>query len=174
MSAKLARCRRFARWSRLMPQVQLPIFAAGITPITSQLGYVKQDGRVTYFNGMMPVFAHDADDLKTFRMITSQFCVNGNCSQPDIVRAFGVPLTTVKRYCALYREKGVCGFYEERAVRGAGVLIPSVLENAQLLLDQDIAPSQVAGKLGIKPNTLIKAIRAGRLHERAKKKIFPV
>ncbi len=157
-----------------MPQVQLPIFAAGITPITSQLGYVKQDGRVTYFNGMMPVFAHDADDLKTFRMITSQFCVNGNCSQPDIVRAFGVPLTTVKRYCALYREKGVCGFYEERAVRGAGVLIPSVLENAQLLLDQDIAPSQVAGKLGIKPNTLIKAIRAGRLHERAKKKIFPV
>jgi hypothetical protein len=59
-------------------------------------------------------------------------------------------------------------------VRGAGVLTPSVLENAQLLLDQDIAPSQVAGELGIKPNTLTKAIRAGRLHERAKKKTFPV
>ena len=80
-----------------MPQVQLPMFARGVTSITAELGYERRDGRVTYFNGAMPVFSHAEDDLATFRLITSQFCVNGNCKQPDIVRVFGVPLSTVKR-----------------------------------------------------------------------------
>ena len=33
-------------------------------------------GRVTYFNGQMPVFVHDTNDIRPFRLITSQFCVN--------------------------------------------------------------------------------------------------
>lgn len=121
----------------------------------------------------MPVFAHDVDDLRTFRMITSQFCVNGNCTQPEIVRAFGVPLATVKRYCSLYKAKGVSGFYEARVARGAAVLTAPVMEEAQRLLDEDIPPAQVAEELTIKPNTLNKAILAGRLHIRAKKKTSP-
>lgn len=80
-----------------MPQIQLPIFVAGVTHITDSLAYEKRGGRVTYFNGLMPVFSHADDDLQTFRMVTSQFCANGNCTQPEIVRAFGVPLRTVKR-----------------------------------------------------------------------------
>jgi hypothetical protein len=34
-----------------MPQIQLPLFPAGVTHITAVLAFSKQDGRVTYFNG---------------------------------------------------------------------------------------------------------------------------
>jgi hypothetical protein len=152
-----------------MPQLQLPIFAEGVTHITSVLAYQKCDGRVTYFNGMMPVFSHPEDDLQTFRMITSQFCAHGSCTQMQVVKAFGVPLSTVKRYCALYQAKGPAGFYAPRVHRGAAVLTPAVLEQAQQLLDEDKPIAQVAQQLGIKRNTLQKAVLEGRVHQRKKK-----
>jgi len=152
-----------------MPQVQLPIFSEGVTPITNELGYQKRDGKVTFFNGSVPVFSHDESDIQTFRMITSQFCINGNTTQRNIVDAFGVPMTTVKRYCKLYRDKGAAGFYAPRATRGPAVLVPAVLQKAQDLLDQDMAVEQVAKELGLKKNTVDKAIRYGRLHKPKKK-----
>ena len=55
-----------------MPQIQLPIFPVGTTHINAHLVFETKDGRITYFNGSMPVFVHDENDLQTFRMITSQ------------------------------------------------------------------------------------------------------
>lgn len=153
-----------------MPQLQLPIFPAGVTEITPSLAFEKRDGRVWYFNGVMPVFSHDEKDIRTFRMITSQFCVNGNCTQSQIVKAFGVPLSTVKRYCGLYQKKGVEGFYAPRVYRGAAVLTEDILKQAQELLDEDQSVRQIADTLAIKRNTLQKAVNAGRLHQRGKKK----
>jgi hypothetical protein len=37
--------------------------------------FTKQDGPVTYFNGAMPVLAHDEEDVAWFLMVTAQFCV---------------------------------------------------------------------------------------------------
>jgi transposase len=153
-----------------MPQIQLQMFPHGATQITSELAVEKRDGRVTYFNGTMPVFSHDEEDVRTFRMITSQFCVNGNAKQPEIVKAFGVPLTSVKRYCRLYREKGPAGFYAPRPRRGAAVLTQTVLAQVQELLDEELPVGVVAQRLAIKPNTLTKAVRAGRVHVPGKKK----
>jgi transposase len=153
-----------------MPQLQLPIYPAGSTHITPELAFEKRNGRVTYFYGLMPVFSHAEDDLKTFRMITSQFCANGNCTQSQIVKAFGVPLSTVKRYCGLYQQKGAPGFYEPRAHRGAAVLTTDILQQVQQLLDEDVTVKEVSERLGVKRNTLQKAVLAGRLHQRAKKK----
>lgn len=152
-----------------MPQIHLPIFPATVTQISSMLAFENRDGRITYFYGLAPVLAHPVDDLATFRMITSQFCANGNCTQPEIVRAFGVPLSTVKRYCALYQKKGPSGFYAPRAYRGPAILTAAVLEKAQQLLDQDVSVADVAKQLEIKSNTLEKAIRAKRLHVVKKK-----
>ena len=36
---------------------------------------------MTYFNRRMPVFVHAEGDIATFRMITAQFCINGNAKQ---------------------------------------------------------------------------------------------
>jgi transposase len=152
-----------------MPQLQLPLFPEGVTHITPELAFVKKDGRVTYFNGHMPVFIHDEHDLRTFRMITSQFIVNGNVKQARIAQAFGLPLITVKRYTKLYREKGPAGFYAERKRRGPAVLTPEVLERVQQMLDKGVGMPEIVSELGVRSNTIAKAVRAGRLHQPLKK-----
>ena len=153
-----------------MPQMHLPFFPDGVEQITPELAFEKRDGQVTYFNGHMPVFIHADRDIATFRMITAQFCINGNAKQADISRAFGITLISVKRAVKLYREKGVAGFYEEPNRRGPAVLTEAVLKQAQGLLDGGLESSEVAEELAVKRNTLDKAIRAGRLHKPTPKK----
>jgi hypothetical protein len=80
-----------------MPQLQLPMFPMGVTPITALLAFIKEEGHITYFNGSLPVFSHTEEDTQSFRMITAQFCVNGHTQQMEIVRAFGVTKISVKR-----------------------------------------------------------------------------
>src|ERR1700745_2610614 len=78
-----------------MPQVQLPIFPAGVTHINSEVAFEERDGKVYYFNGHLPVFVHEKDALSTFRLFSSQLVINGNATQAEISRGFGVPLVTV-------------------------------------------------------------------------------
>jgi transposase-like protein len=152
-----------------MPQIQLPLFPNNVTHITPELAFIKADGKITYFNGSMPVFSHAEEDLKTFRMITSQFCVNGNATQADIARAFGITKISVKRAVKIYRTQGTKGFYQPRHVRGATVLTKAVLENVQEQLINGVSVSNIAKEFGLKENTLKKAIRAGRLSQPIKK-----
>src|SRR5947209_8978819 len=118
-----------------MPQVQLPIFPEGVTPITSELAFQCQAGKVCYFNGHLPVFIHEAGDLATFRMFSSQLVINGNATQAQIARAFGVPLVTVKRYVKLYRHGGVHAFFVSPKRRVGYKLTPERCEEAPGLLD---------------------------------------
>src|SRR6185437_4290339 len=67
-----------------MPQLQLPIFPKGLTCITEDLAFQQEDGKVVYFHGLLPVFQHDQEDLKSFRMFTSQLIANGTVRQRDI------------------------------------------------------------------------------------------
>jgi hypothetical protein len=152
-----------------MPQLHLPMFPAGAVHITDQLAVMQKDGEVTYFSGPLPVFSHAENDVATFRMITSQFCVNGCAKQSDIIRAFGVTSISVKRSVKTYRDKGPSGFYGPRATRGAAVLIDAVVVKAEELLAEGASEAEVAEKLALKPNTLHKAIRAGRVRSPVKK-----
>lgn len=88
-----------------MLQTQLPLFPADATLINMHLGIQKKDDIVYYFNGQMPIFQHHKDDYDSFRLITSQFVVNGNCKQMDIVRCFGVSKISVKRWVKKYKEE---------------------------------------------------------------------
>jgi transposase-like protein len=152
-----------------MPQLHLPMFAHGVTPITEVLAFAKQDGQVTYFSGQLPVFSHPANDLASFRMITSQFCVNGGARQSDIIRVFGVTPISVKRSVKIYREKGPKGFYARRATRGPAVLVDAVVAQAEERLAEGATVVAVAEELNVKLNTLQKAIRAGRVRTPVKK-----
>ncbi len=155
-----------------MPQIQLPIFPYGSTHITSTLAFAREGDQITYFNGTMPVFSHDENDLDSFKMITAQFYLNGNAKQAEIARAFGVPKINIKRAVKRYRESGPKGFYAPRKTRGASVLTPAVLAQAQQLLDDEVVASDTADQLGIKRDTLGKAILAGRLHKPKKKTLI--
>jgi hypothetical protein len=157
-----------------MPQLQLPIFPDGVTHITNQLAFMKKDGQVTYFNGHMPVFTHSETDVATFRMITSQFCVCGHVKQSDIIRTFGVTSISVKRSVKTYREKGPKGFYAPRVTRGAAVLVDDVVSEIEGRLAGDATPAEVAKELGLKVNTIQKAIREGRIRAPIKKNNLPM
>lgn len=154
-----------------MPQLQLPVFPEGTTPINQHLGFVRQDNTITYIYGSLPVFSHDVDDIKAFRMFTSQLYVNGSATQAEICRAFGVSKISMKRSVKLYREKGMAGFFEEPRRRGPAVLTPEVVQTIQELLDSQWSIPDVARKLDLKADTLRKAVKAGKLRIPQKKRL---
>jgi len=151
-------------------QILLPIFPADLTLINNLIGFQNKDGIVYYFNAMMPIFSHAEDDIASFRLITSQLYINGNCKQSEIIKAFGVSPISVKRYVKKYREEGPESFYvrpiQKRKPR---VLIIDVINKAQELLDEGNSRKEVAEKLHLKVNTLAKAIKAGRLIQKKTK-----
>ena len=155
-----------------MPQEFLPYFSQTEEGnITDLLSYQKNEGSVYYFHGGFPIFSHAESDQKSFRLITSQFIVNGQCKQVDIVRAFGVSEISVKRSVKKYREGGVEAFFQTSRKRGPHVLTPEVLRQAQEFLNQGISRPEVAQRLEIKRDTLNKAIQSGRLVEPLKKTV---
>jgi hypothetical protein len=149
-----------------MPQLQLPIFPSGLTELTPEIGVQCESEKVVYFYGHLPVFQHDADDVRSFRLFTSQLIDQGTVRQTDIVRAFGVPLITVKRYVKVLREKGSKGFFAPPRRRSAPVLTSEVLSKAQGLLNAGKSAAEVAGEVGVQADTLRKAIHAGRLKKK--------
>lgn len=156
-----------------MPQVQLPLFPDGTTPINEHLAFQHRDGQVVYLNGHLPVFTHAAADLASFRLFSSQLIVTGTASQADIVRAFGVPPITVKRYLKKYREQGPAALFRPPPPRRGHKLTPVLLARVQVLLDEGQAVPAISRETGVLANTIHKARRAGRLRPPVKKKTRP-
>lgn len=100
-----------------MPQLQLPLFCEGVHLITANLGYRREGDDIVYLHGMMPVFLHRCDDLASFKMIVSQFYLNGNARQAELVRAFAVQPQALKRWVKKYRAAGPKAFFESRRNR---------------------------------------------------------
>lgn len=144
--------------------MQLPVFPSGAVEINGVIGVQKEAGVVWYLHGHLPLFQHEERDVRSFRMITSQMIVNGTVKPKEIVKAFGVPMITVKRYVKLYRNQGAKGFYEAKPRHSsASVLTGEVVEQAQRLFDEGRSVPEVAAELKVLGNTLHKAIHAGRL-----------
>ena len=156
-----------------MPQIQLPLFGQGTTPITAELAFECREGTVYYFNGQLPVFSHAESDVASFRFFSSQLIANGTATQGQIVAAFGVPLTTVKRAVKLLRERGAGGFFAPRAKRQGSKLTPERLSEAQRLLESGEGVPAISAALGVLKTTLHKAIDDGRLVQK-KRRGLPV
>ena len=147
-----------------MPQIQLPIFPAGVTEINSRVAVEAKEGQVCYVYGHLPVFQHEEADVRSFRMFTSQMIVTGSVKPKEIVETFGVSIVTVKRYVKVYREQGAKGFYESKPRHSsASKLAGEVLRRAQQLLDEGRNVPEVAEEVNVLANTIHKAIRADRL-----------
>jgi transposase len=147
-----------------MPQVQLPIFPSGVKYINANIGVKTQGDIVYYFNGSMPIFKHHKDDYKSFRFITSQMIELGNARQVEVRKAFGISIESVKRWTKVYREKGPGGFFGKKKGRRKGrVLSDQMIIEAQHMLNALKTPKEIEEELGVKRDTLLKAIRDGRL-----------
>jgi len=146
-----------------MPQMQLPIFPTGLTPINNLIGFEKREGRVYYFHGILPVFSHEEDDIESFRFITSQLVVSGNVKQIEISKAFGIAYINVKRNVKTLRKNGPKGFFKKRKGKSAHVLTSDKIKKAQKLLYKGSNASEVGQKINVKASTIRKAIQKGRL-----------
>ena len=152
-----------------MPQIQLPIFPAGSVEINRDLACRCEGDRVVYFNGHLPVFTHARSDLASCRMFTSQLIVQGSATQGHIMKAFGVPLITIKRGTKLYREQGAAGFFKPKPRRDGTKLDALRLEESRALIEGGEALAVVSLRTGVLADTLRKAIAAGRLPSPKKK-----
>ena len=153
-----------------MPQQILPIFLDGVQEINELLSYQKRDGSVYYFHGAFPIFSHSEDDNKSFRLIYSQLIDNGLCRNTEIQKVFPVSKVSVCRSLVIFRRDGSSGFFQTPKVRGAAVLTEDVLAQAQELLNEGESRLDTATELGLKKDTLAKAIQCGKLYEPVKKK----
>ena len=156
-----------------MPQTLLPVFPVEATPINELISFCKRDGAIYCFHGCMPIFTHAEGGLKSFRLFASQLVVNGSCTQAELVRAFGISCISMKRQVKKLRAGGRQAFFAARRKRQPRVLTPEVLRRAQELLAQGQPRSAVAKALGMKLDTLSKAVQAGRLVEPSKKETVP-
>ena len=147
-------------------QLLLPCIPLGATEINRQIGVFREADRWTYFFGGHPIFSHEADDHRMFRVITAQLIESGGCRQVDIIRTFGVSKSSIIRSVNKLRGGGVDAFFIPRKIRyGGTVLTAPVLEEAQSMLDEQYSRADIADKLGVKYDTLRKAINDGRLKE---------
>src|ERR1039457_2772945 len=72
-----------------MPQLQLPIFPAGVTEINSRIAVQKEASTVWYIHGHLPVFQHAEEDVQSFRMFTSQMTVAAAAQNSVVYSNFG-------------------------------------------------------------------------------------
>ena len=154
---------------RFMPQLQLPMFPAGSALITPDLAVSRETDLIVYYHGHLPVFSHPVDDLASFRFYTTQLIVNGNATQGQIVKTFGVPMTTVKRCCKRYRQRGSAVFFQPGPRRQGSRLTASLLAQAQALLDEGVGVPAISRQFQVLASTLHKAIDDGRLRQVKKK-----
>ncbi|GAX59313.1 transposase and inactivated derivatives [Candidatus Scalindua japonica] len=103
--------------------------------------------------------------MNSFKMFMAQLFVTGNATQSEINKVFGLNPINMKRWSKRYREGGPGVFYQREIKRTPRVMTPEVIDTAQALLDEAHTGKEVAEKLGLKANTLYKAIREGKLRQ---------
>ncbi len=143
----------------------LPLVPYGTTRIANNLSVVYENDKWTYYHGFFPVATHAAADTRFFRMITSSFILNGTCRNADIIRVFNVSKSSVIRNCEKYAAHGSDAFFRSngKGERKSKVLTDDKLKKAEELLSVSFSRSEVASKIGVKYDTLNKAIQDGRI-----------
>jgi transposase len=143
----------------------LPLIPHGASIISHNLSVIRGEDNWIYFHGTLPIFSHHPSDNRAFRMISSSLIVMGVCRNVDIERVFNVSKSSVIRNRQKYESGGSDAFYKPRAKKKkkGRVLTAEKLEKAKELLSSNFSRSETADRLGVKYDTLSKAIRAGRI-----------
>lgn len=147
-----------------MTTTLFPIYPKGTRMINSEIGVKTISDDVCYFNGNMAIYQHHKKDYQSFRHVTSQMIVLGNVKQIEIIKFFKVSKESVQRWVKKYREESNKAFYTNRNGGNRGtVLTPEIKEEVQVLLNLGRPPKDIQDELGIKADTIRKAISYGRL-----------
>jgi len=148
-------------------QLILPLIPRGATEINNQVCVWRGEEEWTYLLGTHPIYLHKANDHRMFRLVTSMLINSGCCRVVEIHQTFGVSKSSVIRSLNKLRAGGPESFFKPRQRRRGGkVFTLETITRGQQLLDQGMSRREIAEELGIKYDTLRKAINDGRLRER--------
>ena len=154
-----------------MKQTILPLIPQGATPINSQVGVFNDGSDWVYLLGMHPIYRHPAGDGRAFRLTIAQLVDSGACRPSEVCRAFGIAKSKMDRAIRLYRAGGLEAFFERKPTQRSGrVLTPERLIRAQELLDEGLAPAEIAAQLNVPFDTFRRAVWDGRLKKPDSKK----
>jgi len=146
-----------------MPQMQLPLIPSGTKSINNIWSVDKTDDRVTYLCGLNPVFMHDADCLRSFKMFTAQLVSQGACRQIEVIKAFGVSKSSVARSVEKFQSGGTAIFFKPKKGRGSKVFTEEVNDQLDELFASGMNTKEAADELDINYETLRKAIAQKRV-----------
>jgi hypothetical protein len=147
-------------------QLILPMIPDGATEINAHVCVWRGEDRWTYFLGTHPIYFHQGNDQRMFRLVTSLLIDSGACRQVEVLRTFGVSKNSVIRSLRKLRRGGAESFFKpRRGRRGGRVLTSEIIENAQRLLQQGCSRREVSDELSVGYDTLRKAISDGRVVE---------
>jgi transposase len=147
-------------------QRQLPVFPSEALEIAQGLSVVRNEGMVVYFSGMLPIFTHPEGDEPSFKMFLAQLCAQGTCHQADLVRALGVNKRSLIRWVDQFRKEGGASFFKGRKASAGPkkrIWTEENVARAQALLDEGLKPPEAARRLGVKEDTMRKALLHGEL-----------
>jgi transposase len=142
----------------------LPLLPEGATRINAQVGVFNEGGHWTYLLGMHPIYRHEVENWRGFRITVAQLVDSGACRAVEIIKAFGISKSSMDRTIRKYRQGGLEAFFTRQArVCEGPVLTAEVLARAQELLDEGLSKAAVAEQLGVRLDTLRRAVWDGRL-----------
>jgi transposase len=145
----------------------LPLLPDGSTRISEILSVVFEQDKWTYFHGALPIFSHSSNDNNSFRMISSSFICEGVCRNVEVEEVFNVSKSSVIRNVRKYKKYGSRVFFREVKKRKQGkIFTREKIEEAGSLLSLGYTRSQTASQLGVKYDTLNKAIMDKRINYR--------
>lgn len=108
---------------------------------------------------------------RLFRLVTAQLIDSGCCRACEIINTFGVSKSSVDRALRAYRQEGIDAFAGSSHRRSRGksdagrVLTAERLQQAQQGLDSAMSKAAVADELGVRRDTIRRAVWDGRLKE---------
>jgi hypothetical protein len=118
-------------------QLLLPLFPNETKLITPSLGVFKKDEIVYYIHCGVPIYSHIAEDIQSFRYITSKFITERLCRKIEISKCFGTSYDSVTRYVRLLQEEGDAKFFTNEQRHKLLFLLPSLISQG-LLKGKDI------------------------------------
>jgi transposase len=137
---------------------------SGASKINDILSVTREAGYLRYYLGTFQIGFHKEDDAGSFKSKICELVFSGSCRNVDVLNAFGISPTSLKRWLRQYDKNGAEIFHRLPNTRGGTVLTDEVKREAQRLLNLGLSRKEVAKELSISYDVIRKAIKDGRLY----------
>lgn len=151
-------------------QVGVGLWPSDAEVLSGSVALVRQDGKLSFANASGPIFVCDEDDREAVRLAAAMLSgPEFGIETQTLADALDLHRTTVWRYRKRYETQGAEGVWKEKkGPKGPHKLQGIRLAQAQRYLNQGLANTEVAERVGVTEGTIRAALEAGRLRRTGK------